>query len=197
MLGGLRWLDGDVFICSEQSDPERLPLGEKTLTSLLKSSSLCLPCSLWKKRMFILHLSSFQAPQVSMSRGTSLLMDVWKHLSQNWKLWSALSMSTDPDVHSEEIMSMLHPCVLSIPWWQGPPPKVYSLFLPEKNLKLSCGHLTSCRWWSAVTASIAEWWQYEWSRYLQCTVMTQAAVILSNFLERVTTNIESCLRGSL
>ena len=36
----------------------------------------------------------------------------------------------------------------------------------QESLKLSCGRFTNCRWWRAVTASIAEWWHYEWSRYL-------------------------------
>lgn len=89
------------------------------------------------------------------------------------------------------------PMCLVHPMMAGPSSKSLFPFSVRKNLKLSCGHLTSRRWWSAVTGSIAEWWQYEWSRYLQCTVMTQAAVILSNLLERVTTNRESCLRGAL
>lgn len=132
-------LNVDVLICSETSDPERLLLGEKNLIFNLKCFCLLLPCSLWKRRTFILHLSSFQAPLVFMLCGTNLLMDVWKHPSQHWKFW--------PVFHEHRSTCMqrrMWACCTSVSHpshdgrallWTSTP--IFS----QENLKLSCGHL--------------------------------------------------------
>lgn len=172
-------LNVDVLICSETSDPERLLLGEKNLIFNFKCFCLLLPCSLWKRKMFILHLSSFQAPLVFMSCGTNLLMDVWKHPSQHWKFWPVFHEHRSTCMQRGECehaapVCLIHP-MMAGPCFEHPYP-----FSLRKTLSWVVAISTSCRWWRSVTASMVQWWRNEWSCYLLCTVVTQTVAILSN-----------------
>lgn len=150
------YLNVDVLICSETSDPERFLLGEKNLMPLLKCFCLFLSCSLWKRRMFILYLSSFQAFLVFLSCGTSLLMDVWKHPSQHWNFWPVFHEhgSTCMQKGAREHAA---PLCLIIPRMAGLRFEHSYPFSLRKTLSWVVAISTSCRWWRSVTASISQW----------------------------------------
>lgn len=173
-----------------------LNLGEKTLTSLLKCSSLRLPCFYGKGGCL-----SCTFPHSKLPRCPCRVWPTFWWMSENIHHKPENSGLCCPwaQIQTYTVRRLWARCThvsCSSPDGRTLLQKSIPIFSQE-NLKLSCGHLTSCRWWRAVTASIVEWWQYEWFRYLLCSVITQTVAMLSNFLERVTTNRQSCLRGAL